>query len=57
MLDLDRRMLLVEFLNKANASSAVVLEYQTNPLSFLLPSTSRACRSAGANFITAASAA
>jgi hypothetical protein len=47
----------LNFLIKANASSAVVLEYQTKPFSFLLPSISRACRSAGGNFITAASAA
>ena len=47
----------LNFLLKASASSAVVLEYQTKPLSFFAPSTSRACRSAAGNFMTAASAA
>ena len=47
-------MLLVNFLINASASSAVVLEYQTKPLSFFAPSINRAWRSAAGNFANAA---
>ncbi len=47
----------LNFLINANASSAVVLEYQTSPFSFFAPSKSRACRSAAGSFMSAASVA